>query len=976
MNEESDLRRIAICLIASGNVLAQGIISTVAGGTGFLDNIPATQARIAGPTALAVDSQGNAYIGDGSRIRKINAATGLISTVTSDTGANQLALGAGGTLLLVGNKLLKLDPVSGVLTTVSATGGAGLATDSTGNIYLTDGDTRIYRIDPTTGAITLIAGTGLPGDPTKPVNGVPATQAYVGRPYAITVDPFGNIFFAEQYWLCRIDGKTGMITTIAPNLDFTISGDGGPYSKAVFRDISALATDRNGNLYIADSQYIREIVWSTGIVSTIAGSGQQQYSQDGVPALKANLSTISTLVVDAAGDIWIADAGNARVFEIAVSTGLIHTIAGTSANGDGGPALGAVINPIGLAADSQGDLFFWDQGIRRVDCASGTITTLFPEIAFPTNPLFGNSRSIALDASGNLYVSKETVVERVDSRSGTVTVVAGDGFGQYGEGGSLGDGGPATKAQVTPLGVAVDSSGNIYIADEWYSRIRRVDANTGVIQTIAGDGQQTFSGAPGPPLQTAIGVPLSIAIAPSGDVYWSTVGWVLKINAAGSLSIVAGNGGCGYSGDGGSALLANLCSPLAIAFDHAGNLFVSEGFCGCVRRVDAETGLIQTVAGTGSAGVSNDGILATQASLNPGSIVYSNGALFIGDGQIGSTDIRIRAVTPPAPPTLPQPPSITSFGDAVDYQSAFSPGAIVSIFGNYLGGQSPSSGQVGTNGRIPSNLAGVEVTFNGIPSPLLFVSAGQINTVVPFTISLGSPKGQVTTGAGIAALPQFGISSTSLTFFPGLVFNSDGTLNSAANPAPKGATLLMYGTGMGQTNPPLVDGSIVLNPPFPQPLAKFSAMVLSGTSSYSAAIAYLGPLPGFVAGAVQANIQVPPTVPAGKWDLAVYGPTSASFQTIYLLSDPPVLTGISPSPVPHAAGNYVAFTGQNLEDITSFNFLLNGKSVSVMQQQYQPCTSTSCTVFVNFAGVAGQYSLIVTNAANQVSNQFTFTVLP
>ncbi len=967
---------IALSLLASTGVWAQGTISTVAGGSGVLDNIPATQARLSGPSALAVDPHGNAYIGDGSRIRKVDAVTGIISTVTAGSGAQNLAFDPKGNLFIVfGNQLLKLDPGTGALTTIAGMAGdttpqfgimAGLATDASGNIFLADDYYgKIYEIDAISGAVSTFASSV--------------------SPLVITVDTFGNVFFVEQYWLRRIDGKTGIITTIAPNSGTVASGDGGPYNEAVFVNAAALATDAKGNLYIADGPYIREIDWNTGIVSTIAGSGQQVYAKDGVPALDANLSFMTGLVVDPQGNIWISDSGNARLFRIAASTNLISTIAGTSANGDGGPALGATLyNPFGLVANSQGDLYLYDyaDGIRRVDHATGFISKVIPQSALAYGTPLGNGASpIAVDPNGNLFLSLQTSVQRVDAATKAVTVIAGDGFGQYGEGGALGDGGPAAKAQVTPAGVAIDSSGNLYIADYWYQRIRRVDAATGIITTVAGTGQGAFSGLPGPALQTSIGVPTSIAIAPSGDIYWTTSGWVLKMNSAGILSVAAGDGGCANSGDGGSALLATLCNPSAITFDASGNLFISQPSCGCIRRVDAN-GLIQTVAGTGMSGVSNDGIPATQAALNPGAIAFSSDVLYILDvPTTGFNSGRIRAVTPPTPPSLPQPPSITAIGDGVDYRTAFSPGAIVTLFGNYLGGRSPSSAQVGANGLIGDQLGGGKITFNGTAAPLLYVSAGQINAVIPYSVQPSPTTVEVITDGGTTKSTEISIQPTSLSLFPGLIFNPNGTLNSAANPAPKGATLVMYGTGIGVTSPPLADGSIVRGPPFPKPNATFLAAVMNGITSYEATIRYLGPLPGFVAGAVQANIQIPDSVPAGQSSLNINDVNGfgAFGQTIYMLSDPPVLSGISPAPpIPQnvGLGNYITLSGANLTGVTSFDFFVKGKAVNVMPTQFQLCTATSCTIFVNFNGVAGEYGVTATNAANQVSNQFTFAVQP
>jgi uncharacterized protein (TIGR03437 family) len=267
------------------------------------------------------------------------------------------------------------------------------------------------------------------------------------------------------------------------------------------------------------------------------------------------------------------------------------------------------------------------------------------------------------------------------------------------------------------------------------------------------------------------------------------------------------------------------------------------------------------------------------------------------------------------------------------------------------------------------------------------VSAGQINTIVPYGIAaalsnpygFGSVQMQVR-NATSSDNANVDIEPASLALFPGLVFNPDATLNSSDHPAPKGATLVMYGTGMGQTVPAGIDGAILQGPSFPHPLAQFSASVLNRAVEFPAEIAYLGPLPGFVAGAMQVNIGIPDSVPAGESSLNVTsGGSSSQSQTIYMLSDPPVLTGISPaSPITQTLGMgvYLTLTGAHLIRIVAFHFFLQGAPTPLSQQQFQACTDTSCTVFLDFAGQAGDYGVEVVNAANQVSNLLAFTVLP
>jgi uncharacterized protein (TIGR03437 family) len=895
---------LPVFLSAAIQLSAQGTISTVAGSIKPLDNVPAIQTRLV-LISFALDQHGNAYLGDGSNLRVVNGQTGVISTLAPITAAS-LAVDPNGQLVIKSNgsaPILKINPVTGAQTTIVASNSqlgadaspTGIALDGSGNIFVCDDvNDKVYKLDAKTNAVTTIAGTGpvgYTGSTQAPGDGGPATAAGLIRPDLVTVDATGNIFIAGQYWLRRIDAQTGIITTIATiagsgNLS---SGDGGPYSKAVFGNIAALTTDSQGNLYIGDGRFVREINWSTGLVNKIAGSGSTQYASDGVPALQANIGYVDGIAVDSLGNLWIADGGNERLLVVSSETGLIRTVAGTAGNGDGGPAAGADLGyAVGIAASPQGDLYTDSyispsgEGIRRIDHITGKIST----IAYSQGqPQLGNGESpIAIDSAGNVYVCEQAEVNRIDAVTGKVTVVAGNGGGTYG-GGPLGDGGLATNAHVTPAGVAFDSSGNLYIADYWNERIRRVDAITGIITTVAGNGQgQTFSGQTGQATQISIGVPTSIAVGPDGNIYWTTGGWVLRMNAAGALTIAAGEGGgCIYAGDGGSALAAPLCNPSSLAFDDMGNLLITEAFCGCIRRVDSQTGIIQTIAGTGipsinNTGASIDGSPATKAALTPGAIAWAGGVLYILDQfSIGDTPRSIRAVTPVVPPALPQPPSITQVSDAVAYGVTFSPGAVIALFGNYLGAPTPTAGTI-TNGVVSTSAGGVQLTINGTAAPLLYISAGQINTVIPYSTTTGvTATAEVFTSAGASSYSGLKMAKTSLALFSNLVFNPDGTLNSATNPAPKGATLVLYGTGIGPTTPTYQDGVIVTlqGPPYPSPVAPFGAVVVNNQTQYKASVAYLGPIPGFVAGAVQANIQIPSDVPPGSSTLKI-GPANAS----------------------------------------------------------------------------------------------------
>ena len=347
--------------------------------------------------------------------------------------------------------------------------------------------------------IDTIAGTGerdFGGD------GGPAVQAQLDFPYGVAADGAGNVYIADSgnHRIRKVDA-TGTITTFAGSAGFRgggLSGDGGPAVQAHLSYPSGVAADGAGNVYIADSTNHRiRKVDPSGVITTIAGNGPSggsgSYGGDGGPAVDAQLSFPFGVVVDSAGNLYIADAGNRRIRKID-STGTITTIAGTGEfgfSGNGGPAVEAEIsNPYGVAVDGAGNLYIADYGnhrIRKVD-VMGMITTFAgitglvrrrrergfggdggPAVA----ALLNSPAGVAVDRAGNLYIADQfnNRIRKVDT-SGTITTIAGNGpsgdHGSYG-----GDGGPAVDAQLYfPHDVTVDGAGNFFIADSSNHRIR------------------------------------------------------------------------------------------------------------------------------------------------------------------------------------------------------------------------------------------------------------------------------------------------------------------------------------------------------------------------------------------------------------------------------------------------------------------------------------------------------------------------
>ncbi len=332
-------------------------------------------------------------------------------------------------------------------------------------------------------------------------SGGPAVEARLYAPNDVAVDAAGNLFIADtgNRHIRRVD-PSGIITVIAGSGEEGYTGDGGPAIDARLSSPYDVAVDGAGNLYIADlfNHCIRRVD-SSGTISTFAGTGERGFVGDGGPAVEARLSSPSDVAVDAAGNLFIADSGNQRIRKVDPSGNISTFAGGGDALGDGGPAIQARLgSPAGVAVDAAGNLYIavtTNSSIRRVD-PSGTITTIagigrwgYSGDGGPAIKAALHAPSdVAVDTAGNLYIADENNhrIRRVDS-SGTISTVAGTG-----ERGFAGDGGPAVEAQLdNPRGVAVDAAGNLYIADQQNHRIRRVDSS-GTITTIAGNGERRF----------------------------------------------------------------------------------------------------------------------------------------------------------------------------------------------------------------------------------------------------------------------------------------------------------------------------------------------------------------------------------------------------------------------------------------------------------------------------------------------------
>ena len=503
----------------------------------------------------------------------------------------------------------------------------------------------------TSRTICTIAGNG---SSTITGNGGPALSAGFGAPSALKLDAAGNLFVADNGTIRKIT-PWGIITDVAGNGTTGFSGDGGSATSAELKEISGIAFDAAGNMYIADSgnNRIREVSASTGIITTIAGNGTAGFSGDNGPATQAELNTPQGVFLDAAGNIYIADVENDCVRMISASTGNITTIAGTPGTagftGNGGPATSATMNrPSSLAMDASGNLYIGELGNHVVRKVSGGVISTFagngtsgnsgnggPATSAELNLILG----LAVDSAGNVYIADNlsATVREVTTSNGNIIAVAGTGTIGF-----SGDGGSAVNAELDqPFGLAVDGNADVYIADLENHRVRittgiaprSCTTGSGTICTIAGSGSATLSGNAGPVLSAGIAAPAALKLDVAGNLYISDGNTIRKVTPWGIINGVVGNGTSGFSGDGGPATNAELHNPTAIAFDAAGNMYIADTLNQRIRKVSSSTGVITTIAGNGTAGFGGDNGPAAQAVLhNPEAIVLdAAGNIYFAD---------------------------------------------------------------------------------------------------------------------------------------------------------------------------------------------------------------------------------------------------------------------------------------------------------------------------------------------------------
>jgi len=872
----------------------QNIITTIAGdGLAFPRNVPARNAPLGGLTAVALDGHGNLYVADAS-----------YNMVFEISPQGSIRIIAGG--VCCDGSGYRFAGDGGPATAAFLSDPAGLALDGSGNLFITDdGNGRIRKV-ATTGEITTVAG----GGKANPDDGGPATSVMLYSVPGIAVDASGNLFLADSYSnKIRRVSADGIISTIAGGGD-TYPGDGGPAMSASLLSPVAVALDREGNLFISEfgGNRIRKVSTS-GVITTMAVLNDSPRG----------------LVVDETGDVLVA-AGN-QILKISPA-GVITTVAGNGNNafaGDGGPAIKASLSgPSGVAADSSGKIYITDGGGRvRMVSTNGTITTIagngnygfYGDGGPATSASLFQPGGVAVDANQNLFIAdtQNNRIRRV-SVSGVITTIAGNGTAGF-----SGDGGPATAASLNqPAGVAVDSSGNVFIADYKNGKVRKVSAD-GRISTVA------------TPTLTFLFMPAGVAVDSSGNLFIAdnNMSRVLKLPPGGSLTAVAGVGEVNPAclptqscGDGGPATAAILNRPAGVAVDASGALFVADTRNNRIRKVSPD-GIISTVAGNGTYGFSGNGGPATSATLEypAGVAVDPFGNLFIADynnGEIrkvsasgiittiaGPGDFSNHAwslaYTGPATSAEVYNPSgvavdlsgnvffsdwtnsvreivadpgipIVSANGIVNSASldspVIAPGEVVSLLGFDLG---PKTGEsIGATGGFQKTTgAGVSATFDGTPAPLFYVSSGHISLQAPWELEGKTLATLLVTYDGKTAPPR---AVQVQPYDPGIfmingrmaILDATGKQITPAHPASAGSALSIHATGLGTVNPAIKTGELTPR----GTLFKTVAAPAVSVGGIEANITFAGLVPG-APGVYQVNFTLPHGLAAGDQPLVL-----------------------------------------------------------------------------------------------------------
>lgn len=622
-----------------------------------------------------MDAAGNMYFADAAahRVRRIDRYTKVLTTIAG-TGRDGYS-GDGG-----------------LAVTADLSGPTGVAVDAAGNVYFSDtGNHRVRRVDVANGLITTVIGTGVINDLEEPG---PGTERTIGFPAAMVIAPDGKLYVSQNrlsshavvrytpasglaepltvvpitgaeragrefplggssmaigpdgelyvapyggQFVVRVDVETGVVTNVAGNGGSDFDGDGRTALETALLPLG-IAFDISGNLIVSSHDRVRRIDAVSQLVTTVGGNGADSLPEPGDLAVKTGFGGANNLVVDGTGDIVVvltpirSNLGTTHLWRIEAGSGIVLAegagsanqpieFLGTSIKFHDSVAVGIRNTSLLIAAEA-------DRRVYGADLTSGALSSMAgggdqtgdnipadSALLVPTDVLAVET-GIAIASMGRVYL--------LDPETRILHVIAGTG-----EPGPSGDGGPATDAALDPYRFAVDEAGNLFVVDRSGFSVRRIDAETGIISTVAGSGSPSSSGDGG--LATQAGMnPESVAVAPDGTLYISErFPWLIRrVDAVtGIISTVA-------------SLDAD-----ALAVDESGNLYAGALFQ--VVRIDVETGVMTPIAGTGELGTTGDGGPALDARIGgvSGLAIGSDGTIYFSDFWGGA----VRAIKAAAP---------------------------------------------------------------------------------------------------------------------------------------------------------------------------------------------------------------------------------------------------------------------------------------------------------------------------------------
>lgn len=644
----------AVAVDASGNcyvadtynytirkITSAGVVTTLAGLAGYAGSVDGTgsAARFSYPAGIAVDASGNVFVGDTSNnvIRKVTPA-GVVTTFAGLMGATGSANGTG--------------------TAARFYSPSGVAIDGAGNLYVADATNCTIRKITSTGTVSTLAGTA----GSRGANDGQGGAASFNGPEAVTVDASGNVYVADvgNHSIRKIT-SAGLVSTLAGSGSFEYMGStDGTGSAARFYNPYGVAVDTAGNVYVGDyrNHTIRKIT-PAGEVTTLAGLASTIGSADGTGPV-ARFNYPAGLSVDGSGNVYVADLNNNVIRKITAG-GEVTTFAGTSlssgsVDGTGANAKFAYLQDV--AVDGSGNLYVADtlnSTIRKITPA-GVVTTLAGSAmnmgatdGTGSDASFTMPRGVAVDGAGNVYVADTfNCTIRKITPGGEVTTLAGF-VGQFGSTNGIG---PNARFGYVD-DVAADSAGNVYVADAFNSRIRKI-TSAGVVTTFAG-GSGGSGSTDGPAMVAQFSLPAGVAVDAADNVFVADTAnhTIRKITPAGVVTTFAGSAGLIGSTDGtGSA--ARFRYPRGIVVDSSGMVYVSDDN-NTIRRITPD-GVVSTIAGTTDLVGSSNGTGAAALFYRPrGLAVDGSGNLYVADYYNHS--IRKGSAPPAAPSITTQPAS-------------------------------------------------------------------------------------------------------------------------------------------------------------------------------------------------------------------------------------------------------------------------------------------------------------------------------